>query len=133
MGQSNIAAGATLGSNHNSRGADGEVIMGRGFWPGLCVSIKHNSIFPSFTILNKSLTPTQGDDLTLNLKLTGDELPAEIYVEDGKNTYKLEKESINKFNYSIKNIQNDKKLIFNQLEQLVHFFYSKRPPQYFER
>ena len=36
MGQSNIAAGATLGSNHNSRGADGEVIMGRGFWPGLC-------------------------------------------------------------------------------------------------
>lgn len=53
MGQSNIAAGATLGSNHNSRGADGEVIMGRGFWPGLCVSIKHNSIFPSFTILHK--------------------------------------------------------------------------------
>jgi hypothetical protein len=53
MGQSNIAAGATLGSNHNSRGADGEVIMGRGFWPGLCVSIKHNSIFASFALLNK--------------------------------------------------------------------------------
>jgi len=53
MGQSNIAAGATLGSNHNSRSADGEVIMGRGFWPGLCVSIKHNSIFSSFTLLNK--------------------------------------------------------------------------------
>jgi len=53
MGQSNIAAGATLGSNHNSRGADGEVIMGRGFWPGLCVSVKHNSIFASFALLNK--------------------------------------------------------------------------------
>jgi carbonic anhydrase/acetyltransferase-like protein (isoleucine patch superfamily) len=53
MGQSNIAAGATLGSNHNSRGADGEVIMGRGFWPGLCVSIKHNSVFASFALLNK--------------------------------------------------------------------------------
>ncbi len=53
MGQSNIAAGATLGSNHNSRGADGEVIMGRGFWPGLCVSIKHNSSFASFSLLNK--------------------------------------------------------------------------------
>jgi hypothetical protein len=53
MGQSNIAAGATLGSNHNSRGADGEVIMGRGFWPGLCVSIKHNSKFASFSLLNK--------------------------------------------------------------------------------
>ena len=35
MGQSNIAAGATIGSNHNSRGADGEIIAGRGFWPGL--------------------------------------------------------------------------------------------------
>lgn len=53
MGQSNIAAGATLGSNHNSRGADGEVIMGRGFWPGLCVSVKHNSVFASFALLNK--------------------------------------------------------------------------------
>ena len=31
MGQSNMAAGATIGSNHNSRGADGELIAGRGF------------------------------------------------------------------------------------------------------
>lgn len=57
MGQSNIAAGATIGSNHNSRGADGEVIMARGFWPGLCVSIKHNSKFASFTILTKGDYP----------------------------------------------------------------------------
>ncbi|MFY7964284.1 MAG: DUF4954 family protein [Chitinophagaceae bacterium] len=54
FGQSNLAAGATLGSNHNSRGADGEIIAGRGFWPGLCVSIKHNSIFASYTILAKA-------------------------------------------------------------------------------
>ena len=53
MGQSNIAAGATLGSNHNSRAADGEMISARGFWPGLCVSIKHNSKFGSFTLLAK--------------------------------------------------------------------------------
>jgi signal peptidase I len=53
MGQSNIAAGATLGSNHNSRAADGELIAARGFWPGLCVSIKHNSKFASFTLLAK--------------------------------------------------------------------------------
>jgi hypothetical protein len=57
MGQSNIAAGATIGSNHNSRGADGEIIAGRGFWPGLCVSLKHNSKFGSFTILSKSDFP----------------------------------------------------------------------------
>lgn len=59
QGQSNIAAGATLGSNHNSRAADGEIIAGRGFWPGLCVSLKHNSKFASFVILSKSDFPAE--------------------------------------------------------------------------
>ena len=59
MGQSNIAAGATIGSNHNSRSADGEIIAGRGFWPGLCVSLKHNSIFASFTIIAKGDFPAE--------------------------------------------------------------------------
>ncbi len=53
MGQSNIAAGATIGSNHNSRAADGEIVAARGFWPGLCVSLKHNSKFASFTLVAK--------------------------------------------------------------------------------
>ena len=57
MGQSNMAAGATIGSNHNSRSADGELIAGRGFWPGLCVSLKHNSKFASFNILAKGDYP----------------------------------------------------------------------------
>lgn len=61
MGQSNIAAGATIGSNHNSRSADGEIIAGRGFWPGLCVSLKHNSKFASFTILAKGDYPAELD------------------------------------------------------------------------
>jgi hypothetical protein len=59
MGQSNIAAGATIGSNHNSRGADGEIVAGRGFWPGLCVSLKHNSKFASFTIIAKGDFPSE--------------------------------------------------------------------------
>ena len=33
MGQSNMAAGATIGSNHNSRANDNEIQAGRGFWP----------------------------------------------------------------------------------------------------
>ncbi|MDR0410126.1 MAG: DUF4954 family protein [Spirochaetaceae bacterium] len=57
MGQSNMAAGATVGSNHNSRGNDGEIIAGRGFWPGLSSSIKHNSRFASFTIITKGSYP----------------------------------------------------------------------------
>jgi hypothetical protein len=61
MGQSNMAAGATIGSNHNSRSADGEMIAGRGFWPGLCVSLKHNSRFASFAILAKGDYPAELD------------------------------------------------------------------------
>ncbi len=52
-GQSNMAAGATIGSNHNSRGNDGEIVARRGFWPGLCVSLKHNSRFASYCLINK--------------------------------------------------------------------------------
>src|SRR5690606_25254893 len=37
--QRNLAAGATVGSNHIPRAADGEIIAGRGLWPGLCVSL----------------------------------------------------------------------------------------------
>lgn len=61
QGQSNMAAGATIGSNHNSRSADGELQAGRGFWPGLCVSLKHNSRFASFTIISKGDFPAELD------------------------------------------------------------------------
>ncbi len=52
-GQSNMAAGATIGSNHNSRAPDGEIEAGRGFWPGLSTSVKHSSRFASFCLLGK--------------------------------------------------------------------------------
>lgn len=54
MGQSNIAAAATIGSNHNSRANDNEIQAGRGFWPGLCTSVKHSSRFASFILLSKA-------------------------------------------------------------------------------
>jgi len=61
MGQSNIAACATIGSNHNSRAPDGEIHAGRGFWPGLCVSVKHNCRFASFALLAKGDYPAELD------------------------------------------------------------------------
>lgn len=51
LGQSNLAAGVTIGSNHNSRANDGEIQAGRGFWPGLCVTLKHNCRFASYVLL----------------------------------------------------------------------------------
>ena len=75
MGQSNMAAGATIGSNHNSRAADGEIIAGRGFWPGLCVSLKHNSRFATYTLIAKG-------DYTSELNIT---LPFSLVSKDGSN------------------------------------------------
>ncbi|MBR6844561.1 MAG: DUF4954 family protein [Bacteroidales bacterium] len=61
MGQSNIAAGGTIGSNHNSRTADNEISAGRGFWPGLCCSFKHSSRFASYCLLAKGDYPAELD------------------------------------------------------------------------
>jgi NDP-sugar pyrophosphorylase family protein len=64
QGQSNVAAGATIGSNHNSRANDNEVQAGRGFWPGLCASVKHSCRFASFILLAKGDYPAE-----LNIRL----------------------------------------------------------------
>ncbi len=60
-GQSNVAAGSTIGSNHNSRAADGEILAKRGFWPGLSTNFKHNSRFASFTLAAKGAYPYEID------------------------------------------------------------------------
>ncbi|MCL2196823.1 MAG: DUF4954 family protein [Treponema sp.] len=59
QGMSNMAAAATIGSNHNSRANDGEIRAKRGFWPGLAVSLKHSSIFASFVIIAKGEYPAE--------------------------------------------------------------------------
>jgi hypothetical protein len=61
MGQSNVAAGATIGSNHNSRANDNEIQAGRGFWPGLCVTLKHSCRFASFVLIAKGDYPEELD------------------------------------------------------------------------
>jgi hypothetical protein len=65
-----------------------------------------------FVLTNKNLNITQGDDFTANLKLVGDEFPQDVYVQDGLNTYKLEKNTISQFAYTFKNVQSDKTLKF---------------------
>jgi hypothetical protein len=59
QGMSNMAAGATIGSNHNSRANDGEIRAGRGFWPGLSVTLKHSSRFASFVLIAKGDYPCE--------------------------------------------------------------------------
>jgi len=61
LGQSNIAAGATIGSNHNSRANDNEIQAGRGFWPGLNTSLRHSSRFASYVLIAKGSYPNEMD------------------------------------------------------------------------
>lgn len=59
QGLSNMAAGANIGSNHNSRGADGEIVAKRGFWPALSSTLKHNCKFASYTLIAKGNYPSE--------------------------------------------------------------------------
>lgn len=109
MGQSNIAAGATIGSNHNSRAADGEIIAGRGFWPGLCVSLKHNSKFASFTILAKGDYPSELN-ITLPFSLVSNDVSNDrLLIQPGYwfryNMYALER---NAWKYNERDKRTDK-------------------------
>jgi len=72
--------------------------------------IKHNQYFApkapfSWHILNKSLSVVQGEDLKLNLKLSGNEFPESVYLESGKNSFKLDKENLSSFYHTFSNIQ----------------------------
>jgi hypothetical protein len=72
--------------------------------------IRHNEYFApvapfQFLLENKSLSVVQGEDLNLDLKLAGNNLPADVYVETGNNTFKLDKENITRFHYLFTNLQ----------------------------
>jgi len=72
--------------------------------------IRHNEYFApiapfKFVVLNKSLSVVQGDDLKLDLKLDGDKLPADVYIETANNTFKLDRENISHFHYQFSNLQ----------------------------
>lgn len=72
--------------------------------------IAHNTFFEkpapfNFTVLNKNLKTVTQQDFDLQIKIDGNEIPAEAYIEVDGNTYKLEKESKVRFNYTFRNIQ----------------------------
>jgi hypothetical protein len=118
MGQSNMAAGATIGSNHNSRANDSEIQAGRGFWPGLCTSVKHSCRFASFVLLSKADYPSELDIplpfSLLNNNVSKDQLeimPAYWWLY---NMYALARNSW-KFNDRDKRVRKIQKIEFDPL------------------
>jgi hypothetical protein len=66
-----------------------------------------------FTILNESLVAEEGSDFTLLVKVRGDQVPDQLYLEDGTNTQKLNKENNVRFNYVFKNIQKGREIVLS--------------------
>ncbi len=76
--------------------------------------LKHDQYFApkspfQFVITNKSLAALQGEDLKLQMKLVGDEFPNDIYIETGKNTFKMDKQNTSQFGYLFSNLQQNVK------------------------
>jgi hypothetical protein len=72
--------------------------------------IRHNEYFApaapfKFIVQNQTLSVVQGEDLKLDLKLEGNKLPADVYIETANNTFKLDKENISRFHYLFTNLQ----------------------------
>jgi len=112
-GQSNMAAGANIGSNHNSRGNDGEIVAGRGFWPALSSTLKHNCRFASYVLITKGDYPHE-----LNVELPFSLLADNICEHRREilggywwmyNMYALER---NSWKYGVRDKRKDPKQIF---------------------
>ncbi len=72
--------------------------------------IEHGTYFEkpapfSFELLNKELKTVQQQDFQLDVRINGNEIPAEVFLEINGNQFKLEKENLTTYHYSFRNIQ----------------------------
>ena len=58
-----------------------------------------------FHVQNNKLETTEQSDFKLDVKLTGNEIPQNVYIQIGTITYKLEKDGKINFNYLFKNVR----------------------------
>lgn len=87
------------------------------FYPGLIAEssnrlVNFNTYFApkapfQFNVLNKDLKVVQNQDFQLNLKMTGEVIPEEVFVEIGDVRYKMEREKTISFTYIFRNVQKD--------------------------
>lgn len=61
----------------------------------------------TFTILNDKNTVEKGKDYTVQVSVSGDYVPADVYIASSDNFYFMKKLSNSKFEYTFRNIYND--------------------------
>ena len=74
--------------------------------------INHNTFFEprapyNYLIINKRLEVVQYEDFTLKIKITGNQIPSEVYLVDGKNQFKMMTLGNDEFLYKFKNVSSD--------------------------
>ncbi len=72
--------------------------------------LNHNEVFERpapFTvkILNFKLEAVQQDDFTVKVKIVGNEIPAQLFLQSNKANYRMEKESDVLYSYTFRNLQ----------------------------
>jgi hypothetical protein len=66
-----------------------------------------------FVVENKNLNAIEQKDFVLKLKLTGNEVPENIYIEYQGSKFKMDKQSPVSFEYTFRNVQHDVNFSFN--------------------
>lgn len=66
-----------------------------------------------FILLNKNLEVIQQEDYEIKLKIKGEYIPNDVYININGNNHKLDKKSNTEFLYKFRNIQEDKTFKFN--------------------
>ena len=74
--------------------------------------LKHGTYYEKmppfrFTVTNKKLEALQQEDFQLNVKLTGDEIPENVFISLNGIQYQLNRENTVLFHYTFKNLQKD--------------------------
>ncbi len=66
-----------------------------------------------FVIVNNDLKAIEQKDFTLQLKLTGSEVPEDVYIEFQGSRFKMDKQNAVSFQYTFRNVQHDVDFSFN--------------------
>lgn len=72
--------------------------------------IYHNEVFErpapfTIKILNDKLQAVQQDDFTVKVKIEGDEIPSQLFLQSSQSNYRMEKESSVLYSYTFRNLQ----------------------------
>jgi len=73
-------------------------------------------------VINKELKAIQNDDFTINIKITGNETPNQLFVVYDKRSYRCVKQSNTEFSYTFSNLQREVTFQLQTDEVTTHFY-----------